>query len=424
MGKLFDFMNNKFAPIANKISKNIIVSSIQDGIMTILPLILVGSIVTVVSLLNELFPNLVNLSKVSDYSFGMVAIGLAFLIPYNIMEKSKIGDKKLLTAVTSAALFMMLIAPLTVDEGYNGKTGLLFAKERFGATGLLIAMIVGIVVGLVMRQCSKLSFFKKDSGMPDFIIVWFDSLIPIMALLFLGILLTDILKVDVYELILTLFTPLTGILQSFWGYVLLIFIQTFLYSFGISPWLLTPITYPIFMRALSENAAAIAAGGTASNIALSETTYALVSIGGTGATLSLVALMLVAAKSIKLKAIGKATIVPSLFNINEPVIFGAPIVFNPYLMVGMWVNGIVVSAVAYLSMLVGFVNIPSNPYLLWYVPYPISSFLATGGDWRAVVVCLISFGLSLAIWYPFFKMYDGQLVLEEAAELESEQQLA
>lgn len=413
MQKLFDFMNQKFAPVANKISKNIIVSSIQDSIMTILPLILVGSIITVLSLVNEIIPNAVQLGKINDFSFGMVGLGVAFLIPYNIMEKSKINDKKLLAGVTSLALFLMCIGPEFNDGVIS------FTQSRFGATGLVVAMVVGIFVGMVMKFASKFSFFNRDSGMPDFVIVWFDSLIPILAILAVGFVFTDVLAIDIFATILNIFKPLSSIVQTFGGFVLINFIQVFLYSFGISPWILTPITYPVYMQAIAQNAEAAAAGQAAMNIATNETVYALVTIGGLGATLGLSFLLTFLSKSKRLKAIGRATIIPSLFNINEPLIFGTPIAFNPFLMIGLWINGIVVPALAYLSMAIGFVDVPTKTFLLWYMPYPIQSFLATSGDWKAVVMCLILIVVSTLIWFPLFKLYDAQQVkveLEEMAE--------
>lgn len=405
MNKLFGFMNRRFAPVANKVSKNFIVSSVQDAIMTILPFILVSSIVTILSLINEIKSNFIKLDKISDYSFGIVGLGVAFLIAYNIMEKSKLADKKLLAGVTSLALFLMTIGPTTDNNG-----NITFIQERFGATGLLMAMIVGIFVGLVLRFFSKFSFFKEESLIPDFVIVWFDSLIPTTLILTIGLVCTDYLHFDIFNLIVVIFNPLTGVMQTFYGFVLICFIQVFLYSFGISPWILTPITYPVYLHAIAENHAIVAAGGEAVNIATNETHYGLLTMGGMGMTLTLVLLMVFRAKSNRLKAVGKATIIPSIFNINEPVVFGAPVAFNPFLMVGLWLNGLLLPALAYITLKLGILNIPSDPFFLWYIPYPFQSFFVLGGGFKSIIACFVFMGLSLLIWYPLFKMYDAQQV--------------
>lgn len=152
------------------------------------------------------------------------------------------------------------------------------------------------------------------------------------------------------------------------------------------------------------------------NIATQETCYAFSSMGGIGTTLALSVMMLLLSKSAQLKAIGKAVIIPSIFNINEPLVFGAPIAFNPYLMVPMWINSIIVPTIAYVTMSFGLVNIPSNTFLLWYMPYPITSYLATQ-DWRAIVVCALIFVITWLVFLPFFKAYDNSLVKQEAQEV-------
>lgn len=93
MNSLMQFMTNRFSPIANRISKNIWVSSVQDSIMTILPLILVGSIVTVLSLLKNLFPGMPDLGMINNFSFGVVSLGIAYLIPYNVLDKKGYESK-------------------------------------------------------------------------------------------------------------------------------------------------------------------------------------------------------------------------------------------------------------------------------------------------------------------------------------------
>ena len=123
--------------------------------------------------------------------------------------------------------------------------------------------------------------------------------------------------------------------------------------------------------------------------------------------------MVFLAKSNKLKALGRATIVPSIFNINEPIVFGA-IVFNPLLMVPMWINAIVAPVLAWLlTVVIPFGKIPDILYQLWYIPYPITTWLATGGSFSSVVVMLIVFVVTGLILYPFFRIYDKQCLKEE-----------
>lgn len=406
MNKLMEFMQTKFAPKVNKITRNVWVASIQDSVMAILPFILVGSLITLVSLVNEIKPIIPDLSIINSFSFGMLGIFVAFLIPYNVMEKKKFHDKKVLAGLASLSLYLILIMPIMEEDGK-----IIFLFERFGAAGMFVAIIVGLFVGVVMSVASRYSFFGEDSSLPDFIVVWFDTLIPIALLLFIGWIFIS-REIDFFDIIVNFLQPLQNIGQSFGGFVLICFLMAFLYSFGISTWVLNPIIFPIMIKGIADNAALVAKGLEATNINTQEVLYTgWVAFGGIGYTMPLAILLLVA-KSARLKAIGRATIAPSLFNINEPIVFGAPIVFNPMLMIPMWINGLVMPVITFLVLKAGWVTIPYKAFQLWYLPYPISTYLING-DFRGVILFIAMAALSFVIWYPFFKVYDNQELKNE-----------
>jgi cellobiose PTS system EIIC component len=397
-----NWMNQNFTPKMNKITRNVWVSSIQEAIMATLPLILVGSLITLISILNNYFSNMPNFSPITTFSFGLISIFVALLVPYFIMEKKKKNDRKIISGLTGVSLFLMLLVPKLTDDG-----GITFTLERFGGNGMFVALIVGLLVGAFMYLFSKFSFFKGSSSLPDFIIIWFDTIIPITILLLFGWLFTFQLNVDLYDVILKAFEPVTQIAQSFTGFVFISFLGIFLYSFGISAWIMYPIIFPLWLEAIQENM-----DGAAQNIHTMETLTAWVWIGGMGSTLPLVLMMLFLAKSSQLKAIGKVTIVPSIFNINEPVIFGAPVAFNPILMMPMWLNGIILPAITYIVLNLGLVTIPERLFQLWYMPVGISSILINS-DFRGLILLAVVVVVSWLIWFPFFKVYDMQQFKKE-----------
>lgn len=137
-------------------------------------------------------------------------------------------------------------------------------------------------------------------------------------------------------------------------------------------------------------------------------------MGGVGATLTLNLLMLFS-KSKGLKTIGKLTIVPSIFNINEPIMYSAPVVMNPLLMVPMWINAITGPTIVYLAMYTDLLNIPSKMIQVGQIPAPFSSVMITE-DLRAILVYILLFGVYLVTWYPFFKVFERQRIKEEKAE--------
>lgn len=407
MKKMMRFMTDSFAPKVNKVVNNPWISAIQDAIMTALPLVFVGSIITMFALLKNIFSSIPDLSMISDFSFGMYGLVVAFLIPYFLMEKKGYGSQKIISGAVSLVLFMMLLFPTITTVGKAT-----FILARFGATGMFLSMINGLFVGLVMSITVKYSFFDEDTPIPDFVVSWFNNLLPITFILFCGWLITFQFRLDFFDIVLVMFTPLASIIQTYPGFVLSVFIPVFLYTFGISSWVMMPVIDPVYMSALAANAAAVAIGNQAVNIATTETCYLVAAIGGLGATLSLSVMMMILSKSAQLKAVGKAVMIPSLFNINEPLVFGAPIAFNPYLMVPMWLNGMLIPSIVYGVMKIGLVNIPSRTFLLWYMPYPVASYLATQ-DGRAIILCILLFIVSWLVFLPFFKAYDNELLRKE-----------
>ena len=417
MKKFMDWMTNVFAPKMNKIARNPWLSSVQESILAAMPLILIGSFATVFNILRDFIPQMPDISMIGNFSFGLLSIFLAYLIPSTVMEKKKHKKTAKQAGMAGIAFFLMIVYP-TFDD--LGNIQIIFSN--LGTGGMIASLVAGLFVGAVMNQFAKHSFFKEDSALPDFITVWFDTLIPITLCLVIGWIFTFNLQISIFEIIYKVFTPFIAIGQSFWGFVLLNFLGgAFLYSFGISTWVIYPITSAICLQGLGDNMALVAAGGVAQYIHTGETVN-LFLIGGGGATLSL-AIMLLFAKSKKLKVIGRSTIVPSLCNINEPLVFGAPMAFNPLLMVPMWIVGLIAPMIVYAALYWGLVPIPAETMNFWYLPSPIVGYLVTK-SFSGVLLVMVVFAVSWIIYYPFFKIYDKQVTEEERIELEKKEKLA
>ena len=306
----------------------------------------------------------------------------------------------------------MIITPQVVADGVIG-----FSHDSLGAGGMFIAIIAGVFSGYIMGLFGKFSFFKEDSVIPDFVRSWFDSLLPIGLVLMVVWILVDILGIDVYNIIQSIFMPIATIMQTPGGFVLSSFLACFLYSMGISSWVLTPVVKPATMIGITANIAMVAAG-TASyetlNLVTDPTIYsAYMWIGGIGCTMPLV-IMLAISKSNKLKALGRACLVPAIFNINEPVVFGC-VAWNPIMMIPMWLTSIVLPLVIWVfTKIIPFAPIPTIVFDMWYCPFPISTWLTTGSI-KGILLMLICAAIGTAIWYPFFKTYEKQEVENEKA---------
>lgn len=187
---------------------------------------------------------------------------------------------------------------------------------------------------------------------------------------------------------------------------------------SISSWTFGAVTTPIFMAGIQANIDAVAAGGVATNIVTSESvfTLAFITMGGMCATLGLNVLMCFS-KSKQLKTLGRVFIVPSIFNINEPVMYGGKVVMNPVLMIPAWLNSIIGPVYVWILMSSGLLNIPSKMIQVGQIPAPICSVMITE-DMRALLWWAVLFVIYLAIWFPFFKAYEKTKLAEEAAENE------
>ena len=379
--------------------------------MKVLPMVFVGSLVTIVSVLKNYISFLPDLSPINQYTFGLLGLFIAFLLPMEIMKNKKFESMSVVAGLAGAGLMLMMIRPEITNEGA------IFNFNRFGGEGMLVSLVSGLFSGLIMSLFGSFSFFGEDSALPDFVSKWFDNMLPITVIMFVGWGLIYGLNFDMFEIIVRVFKPVSDIAQTLPGFVLLNFLVVFIYSLGISGWVLSPITYSIQLGAIAANAAAVASGGVATNIYVYEVIQTgWITLGGLGATLPLVIMMCLSRVG-RIKAIGRACIVPSIMNINEPVIFGAPVAWNPFLMLPMWIGTVVISITTYLSMSMGFVTIPSKVFNLWYVPFGISTFMVNQ-DVRGLIVLAINIVLLFMIWYPFFKAYE-----KEEIKLEIERKL-
>ena len=149
-------MENKFVPKMNKIANNAFVKGIQDSMMTALPFIMVGSLISLWNIIQVYIPSLPDLSLISSFSFGLFSLFLAFLIPLKIMENYNISKFKFYAALSGVSSYMMLMMPVLDDAG-----NIIYVFEKMGAAGMLVSLVVSVFVSLIMLIFSKFSFFKK-----------------------------------------------------------------------------------------------------------------------------------------------------------------------------------------------------------------------------------------------------------------------
>lgn len=418
MNAIMSWFTDKLAPGMQKIFANPWISAVASAMQKILPFILVGSVVSIYNVFVRYIPALPDMSFVNTFSFGMMSLIVSFMVAYFGMVELDHPKYTITAGLTSLTVFLMALCPSMATLLKNvetGKTELTITDINFlGGSGLFIAIIVALVVMIVFHLYAKLHVLENSATMPDFVCEWINNIIPMTFIYLLFGITVFTINFDLVAFINMVFQPVVNIGQSLPGFVIICFLYVLLYSVGISAWSLNAIVKPILMAGIAANAELALAGGQPINIVTTETifTTALIAMGGLGGTLPLNFLMLFKCKSKKLKTMGKICLGPSIFNINEPLVYGAPIVFNPLLMIPMWMNSIVGALVVWFIMSAGFLNIPAGVNNISRIPAPICTWLTTD-DMRAFLWFFVLFAIYTIIWYPFLMKYDKQLVKEE-----------
>ena len=416
MKTIQEWINKKLVPVVNKITSLYWFGIIANAVLYIVPFSMANAVSALWGVVRKFVPWLIDLSPIGNYSFGLSGLFMAFIIPHDVMIKEGRRDRSLLAGFTGIGTYMLCMTQVTVDEGVA------FTFTQFGAAGLFTAMFLGVIVGMVFKKFAHFSFFKEDSLIPDFVKNWFDNIFAIVLSLAIWFVLTHVLNINVFTMITIIMSPVTYFAQSIWGVIFLSLVMDVFYFFGVSGWVWTPITMTIQKAAIATNSALVAAGMKATNIyAYGFSRYQ--HIGGEGTTLP-VAFYMLKAKSSKYKLLGKATLVPSLFNINEPLFYGMA-VNNPFMFIPVVLVSIINSANTYIWMKLGWAQIPYVNFDMNNLPNVVSAWVQSGGCIGNVLLVCVNFCIAAVIYYPFFKAADNyEYQKEQKALAEKEEKAA
>ena len=249
---------------------------------------------------------------------------------------------------------------------------------------------------------------RLSGGAPDVVVRSFAAMLPATVCVVVVWLLVHVLGVDLVGGITALFRPLVRGGDTFAAVLLVVLIDSALWMVGVHGLAVLAAVRPLWLSALAENMAAVSSGHPPPHVFTQEFFVWFIWQGGSGATLAL-ALMLIFAKSKQLRLVGRAGIVPAIFNINEPLIFGTPVVMNGKLAPPFVLAPAIMATLSWLAMHFGLVR-PPYIEVVWTLPAPIGAYLSSGGDVRAVVLQMVNLAIALAIWWPFVRRYDRFLL--------------
>ena len=414
------FMNKYLTPIANKMDKQRHLSAVKKAMVAMTPLLIIGSF----CLIPEAIPNMIgennpisqwilaNLDIIYiPYNVGMALMSLyvAAVISYHLAQSYKLDVPGTLSMGVIA--FLMMAVDYTEDGG--------IMTTYLGPKGLFAAMFASIIAVELYRWCKKKNFtIKMPESVPDFVSRSFE-MIPISVIVIGFFLIIRVVCVNglhtVPPMIFTnLFAPLVGSMDNPFAVTFLQILRCLLFFFGIHPSVLSPITSPISTQFLAENMEMVKAGGKAMHFFTPGVESAFGNFTGTGVTFGLVFWCLLS-KSKAQKQVGRVALIPALFGINEPILFGAPIVLNPIFFIPYVICGGIIGTIPHWMMSLGWVS--CSTFTPPYVGVFLEGFL-TNGDYMSIVANGIQLILSILIWYPFFKLFEKRELEKEAENAE------
>ena len=419
----------KGKPLFDKIARNIYIGAIRDGFLTAMPVILFSSIFILLAAVPEIFgyawPEPVSawLWKVYGYSMGIVGLLVASTTARCLTESvnRKMPDTRRINATSTmlaAIVGFLLLTTTQIDGGIS--------MDYMGTRGILVSFIVAFLTVNIYKFCVLHNItIKMPKEVPGTISQTFKDVFPfafsVFAAALLDLFIRRLFAVSFAEAIINLLQPLFSAADGYLGLALIYGAMAFFWFVGVhGPSIVEPAIAAIIYVNVESNLQLYTAGEQASNVLTTGLGHFLGTMGGTGATLVVPYLFMLFAKSKQLKAVGKASFVPVSFAVNEPLLFAAPMILNPYFLVPFLLAPIV--NVWTFKFFVDVLGMNSFMYVLpWATPAPIGIILGTGMGLLAIALTVLLLVVDSLIYLPFIKAYDASLVEEEAlaaAELE------
>lgn len=427
--KLGNLINEKVIPAVLKFTSTKAIRALKDGMMYTMPFLIVGSIFLLLANIPiPIVANWVNgnrlgivFSQIFQSSFNLMAFFAVIGISYTYIKNEGI-QASLAGSLTALSAFVLLIPSSVATEDGNLAINVI-SKDWTSGKGMICAIVIGLGVGWLYSFCMKKNLrIKMPDGVPQGVADSFAALVPAgITLTITGLLFAVFYFVTnssfaefIYKMVQT---PLQGITDSFWGVVIMAMIMSLLWWVGVHGGnICGAILSPILQSNMADNQAIIDSGKELSianggHIFTQQFWDNFLCMTGAGIVIGLVLFITFFSKSKQLKELGKLAFIPNLFNINEPIIFGVPIVMNLYLLLPFVLVPILVGASSYILMSLGILPLFTGVMVPWTTPPVISGFLI--GGWRVALWQFIIIVSSIAIYYPFIKKVDLTLAENE-----------
>ena len=358
-------------------------------------------------------------NKVVNGTMNILGTLIGLVFSYNLARNRQFANPLMAALVAVSCLFVLM--PVLNAFTPEGATAQVMIKSAapyalLGTSGTFVALVCG---GLATELFIRISKNKRlqiriEGNVPPAVIQSFNTLFAVMITVllfaFVSYLMVVVAGVELHELInMVIQKPLLGLATSLPAYILIDIINNFVFSLGINPGGITgAILEAPMLVAMQQNMDAWAAGREIPNIIVRPFSDLYGRMGGTGITLCLIIAVFIRSKRKELRSFSRTVMPTTLFNINEPVIFGFPIIFNPILMIPFTFIPSILYIIAYYATAWGWVS-KIVVFVPWSVPPLISGYLASGGDYRNVILQFILLVLGVLLYMPFLMLYEKVL---------------
>ena len=412
MNGFMDKLSQKIMPLANLLGQNRYLTVLRDAFMLSFPLTMFGSIVVIVNnlpffsdgtkgTLSTLFGNGQNATM------SIMSVFVTFGIGYYLSKSYDVEG--IFGGAVSFASFLILTPFVMTTAGGEEVSGVL-SLDRLGAKGMFIGMIAAFLAAEIYCRITKRGWqIKMPDGVPPAVTKSFAALIPavvtLTVFLIINAVMTGVFNANLHDLVYEVIQkPLTGLGSSLPATLIALFFVQFLWFFGLHGQIIVnSVMDPIWNTLMLDNLEAYQHGKELPHIITKPFMETFtVGIGGSGMTLAVVLLMAFVLKKKQYRDVGRLALAPGIFNVNEPAIFGLPIVLNATILIP-WV----VTTFNYLMMAAGIVPPPTGVSVPWTVPIIASGVLATN-SWLGGLLQVVDFVIVAFIWYPFLKVLDKQ----------------
>lgn len=328
--------------------------------------------------------------------FGFMGLALAAVLPHRLAMR--FGYDRVAAIAVGLGAFLLSLPSNDLHLHFEDFLG------QISATSLFLALIVGLVTGEIMRFASA----RISSEVLATVVGAAASIALFGGLAFA--------HVNFADWLIAIVRPLVAVGDTLPALLVVVLLQTMLWAAGIhGPAFLAAVTTPVYLRALDDNAQSLLHHQHPAHV-VTMMIFAFIYPGGSGATLPLAFLML-RTRIQRLRNLGIASFLPSLCNVNEPLIFGIPIVMNPALVIPFVGIPMILAVITFVAQAYGFVQ-PTSVWLPGAFPSVIAAWMTTNGDWRAVLLVAINIVIAFVLWAPFFKSFESTIQRRPAEEEE------